>query len=89
MQYAQPTPPAVKPTAHPTAATAPPAKLDHHDTAKIRKACHHVTHLYPGAAGKILAAYLLDYAEWGYRITQSALPAQLVDDVLRQLPEQR
>jgi hypothetical protein len=66
-----------------------PAKLHHTDTARITKACHHVTHLYPGAAGKILAQYLLDYSQWGYRVSQTALPAQLVDEVLAQLPEQR
>lgn len=49
---------------------------------------HGVTHLYPGAAGKILAQFLVDYHEFGYRIAQSALPAQLVAEVLAQLPKQ-
>ena len=66
-----------------------PDRLDHTETAQIRKAVHHVTHLYPGAAGKILSAYLSDYYEFGYRIAQTALPAQLVEQVLAQIPEQR
>jgi hypothetical protein len=68
-------------------ATDPPPKLDHTDSAKIRRAAHNVTGLYPGAAGKILAQYLVDYYEFGYRVAQSALPAQLVEQVLAQLPE--
>jgi len=70
-------------------AAVPPAKLDHADSAQIRTAIQYVTRLYPGAAGKILAQFLCDYHEFGYRIAQSALPAQLVAEVLAQLPEQR
>ena len=70
-------------------AQAPPAKLDHTETAKIRKAMHAVTHQHPGAAGKILAAYLSDWHDWAYRVDQTNLAAQLVADVLAQLPEQR
>lgn len=72
----------------PSAPTVPPAKLDHTDTATIRRAMHGVTQLYPGAAGKLLAQLLLDWHEFGYRINQSALPAQLVDEVLARLPKQ-
>lgn len=78
-----PTPPA------PSAATVPPAKLDHTETAKIRRAIHAVTHQHPGAAGKILAAYLSDWMDWAYRVDHTNLAAQLVEDVLAQLPEQR
>lgn len=87
MQYAQPKLPTPQP--NPSAAQVPPAKLDHTETAKIRQAMHAVTKVYPGAAGKLLAQILLDYSEWGYRISQSALPAELVRDILAQLPEQR
>lgn len=69
-------------------AAVPPAKLDSTDTASIRRAMHHVTHLYPGAAGKILAQFLVDYHEFGYRIAHTALPAQLVAEVLARLPKQ-
>lgn len=81
--------PTIPQPAAPSAATDPPPKLDHTDTASIRRAIHGVTHLYPGAAGKILAQALLDYSEFGYRIAQTALPAQLVSEVLAQLPDQR
>lgn len=67
---------------------APLPRLDHQDTARIRLAAHHVTRLYPGAAGKLLAQALMDYSDFGYRIAQTSLPAQLVNDVLAQLPEQ-
>lgn len=76
-----------QPTA-PSAASVPPPKLDHTDTAQIRRAMHGVTQLYPGAAGKLLAQLLLDWHEFGYRINQSALPAQLVADVLARMPKQ-
>lgn len=69
-------------------ASDPPPRLDHTDTALIRKAMAGVTRLYPGAAGKILSQFLLDYHEFGYRVTPSALPAQLVVEVLAQLPKQ-
>lgn len=71
------------------AASNAPSKLDHTDTARITRACHHVTHLYPGAAGKLLAQFLTEYSQWGFRISQSALPAQLVDEVLATLPDPR
>lgn len=83
--------PVVEPAAptSPTAPVGPPARLDHLDTTKIRRAAHAVTHLYPGAAGKLLAQMLMDYSDFGYRVSQTALPAQLVAEVLAQLPEQR
>lgn len=66
-----------------------PPKLDHTDTALIRKAMHAVTKQYPGAAGKILAQTLLDYHEFGYRVSRTSLVAELVDEVLAKIPVQR
>jgi len=80
--------PTIPQPAAPSAATNPPARLDHTDTATIRRAMHGVTQLYPGAAGKILSQFLLDWHEFGYRINHGALPAQLVAEVLARLPRQ-
>lgn len=49
-------------------AQTPPTRLDSHQRMRVRAAAFHATQRYPGVVGRVLAAELLAWEEFGYHL---------------------
>jgi hypothetical protein len=58
------------------------AKLDFHESSRVRAAAHHAKKVYPGAIGRMLSRELYAYAEFGWRFPADGLTEQVVREVL-------
>lgn len=59
-------------------------RLERHEIGRARAAAHHVTRVYPGAVGQLLARELTAYAEFGWRFPRDGLTESAVREILRQ-----
>lgn len=58
-------------------------RLERHEIGRTRAAAHHVTRVYPGPVGRLLARELIAYAEFGWRFPRDGLTESVVREVLR------
>ena len=56
--------------------------LAYHETSKCRAAIFHVTKLYPGVVGEVLAQDITDYIEFGYRFDNGSPIPRLVTEIM-------
>ena len=56
--------------------------MDHHEKMRMRAAAFRVKRVYPGAAGEVLAAEILSWEEFGYRLGNNSKINRLVDQIM-------
>lgn len=77
------------PTVDPTTATAPPAKLDLHESSRINAAASAALRLFPGPIGETLHREIDFYRACGVRTDQSGLLPRLIDHLLTSVEDHR
>jgi hypothetical protein len=63
-------------------ATDGPESMDPHDRAQLRLAAIRALRIYPGPVGRLVQAELNATADWGYRLLQTSLPMEIMDQVM-------
>jgi hypothetical protein len=56
--------------------------MDHHEKMRLRAAAFRVKRVYPGVAGEILAAEILSWEEFGYRLGENSRITRLVAEIM-------